>query len=793
MRAGAIIVITVLCGTVARGQLPPGYVVASNVAYVPGATPSQRLDVYHEPGVTNLRPMVVYVHGGGWRVGNRVDPPARALLFLGSYVLASVDYTLSTNAPHPAQVRDVKSAIRWLRENAANYGADPARIGLWGNSAGGHLACLAAVSAGVTHFGGTNLPGVSDAVQAVFAAAPPTDLALYGFSTNGSDLSLYLGTNVQANPPSLTESNPANYVDADDPPFCFVHATNDAIVPPQHSWALHAALTNAGVDSRANFFATLGHVPAGPDIHQIAHQFFSAKLGLEREGLRRSVLVSSFNNNQVFEFNATNGQLMAVLVQGHWPSNAHGGLSLPHQPLFDWNGNLLVASAGTDQVLRYDGRSGQYLGVFAETGLDYPVDLTYGPDGALYVSSQLNDRVLRFNPTNGALLSVFVTNTAALDGPSGLAFGPDGHLYVSGRFNSVIGRYNGSDGTGLGTFGAANVAQPFGLRWDATGVLHVVSGNGNTLARFATNGTFLGNLGGAGSSLPIGVEFEPDGSLLVASYSNNRVLRYGTNGTLQGVFAQTTNVLLSGPNFLTLRPQAGELQFDPATQTVAEAAGSVAAAVSLRRIGGSHGTVSARMAVRGGTALPDVDYTLATGRVVWAHGVTGAQQVAFTVLPDGWAEGDETVLGGMAGALGGTSTAGPAVWKATIADRAFDAWRFDRFGTNANTEAGSAGGDPDADGAANLFEYAAGTDPRTSGSRPSISVGRDSGGSVFASLARNGTVDEVELEGEVSSDLASWTSVGVEVVTNSASWFVVHDAAGTNAASRFLRLRVSRP
>ena len=122
-----------------------------------------------------------------------------------------------------------------------------------------------------------------------------------------------------------------------------------------------------------------------------------------------------------------------------------------------------MASANNDRVLRYDGRTGAFIDVFIQNGvnglpandLDYPVDLTYGPDGALYVSSQLNDSILRFNATTGAFLGTFIpSGTGGLDGPSGIGFF-NGDLFVAGRFSSRAYCYDGTTGAFELEIGAA--------------------------------------------------------------------------------------------------------------------------------------------------------------------------------------------------------------------------------------------------------------------------------------------------------------------------------------------------
>ncbi len=124
------------------------------------------------------RPAVVWVHGGGWMGGERAPSPNAPLVARG-FVTASISYRFTQEAAFPAQIHDVKAAIRFLRANAGRWNIDPDRIGIWGASAGGHLAALAAVTAGVAAFEGEGgHPGVSSTVQAAVPLCPPTDFML---------------------------------------------------------------------------------------------------------------------------------------------------------------------------------------------------------------------------------------------------------------------------------------------------------------------------------------------------------------------------------------------------------------------------------------------------------------------------------------------------------------------------------------------------------------------------------------------------------------------------------------
>jgi acetyl esterase/lipase len=227
-----------------------------------------RLDLYTPSGVPPY-PVIVWVHGGGWRSGNKNLPathPARRQRDRG-YAVASVEYRLSGEAVFPAQIHDVKAALRWLRANAATYGLDPSRVAAWGSSAGGHLVALLGTSDGVAALQDPDQgnAGQSTRVQAVVDWYGPVDFLRMPPSHHGpnSAESLLLGCDIDECPDRVTLANPLTYVDAADPPFFIQHGTRDATVPFDQSTLLHTTLLGAGVSSTFIPLEGAGH--GGPE------------------------------------------------------------------------------------------------------------------------------------------------------------------------------------------------------------------------------------------------------------------------------------------------------------------------------------------------------------------------------------------------------------------------------------------------------------------------------------------------------------------------------------------------
>ncbi len=227
-----------------------------------------RLDLYTPSGAPPF-PVIVWVHGGAWRAGDkslRADHAALRQRARG-YAVASIEYRLSGEAVFPAQIEDCRAALRWLRANAAAYALDPSRIAGWGSSAGGHLVALLGTSGGVTTLEDPlqGAPAESSRVQAVVDWYGPTDFLLMDASHHGPDSpeSRLLGCDIDECPDRVAFANPLTYVDAADPPFFIQHGTRDATVDPGQSVILHAALLAAGVESTYIPLEGAGH--GGPE------------------------------------------------------------------------------------------------------------------------------------------------------------------------------------------------------------------------------------------------------------------------------------------------------------------------------------------------------------------------------------------------------------------------------------------------------------------------------------------------------------------------------------------------
>jgi len=231
-------------------------------------------------------PVIINIHGGGWYTGQRGIE--RGLLMpLQGFFYASIEYRLSGQAIFPAQIHDVKAAIRWVRAHAEEYNLDPDRIGLYGGSAGGHLSALAACTADLAEFEGEcGWAGFSTRVHAVVAANPPTDLTVsesdweWLYSEEGT-ADQFLGGAIKDNIAVAKLASPITHVTSDAPPHLLIHGTDDDIVPFSQSQLYHNALIELGVESKLIIIDDADHGLYGYSAHvwEPITKFFKQHLG----------------------------------------------------------------------------------------------------------------------------------------------------------------------------------------------------------------------------------------------------------------------------------------------------------------------------------------------------------------------------------------------------------------------------------------------------------------------------------------------------------------------------------
>lgn len=244
--------------------------VTKDLQYATAHDESLTLDLYR-PRTSEQVPVVLYLHGGGFRGGDKADDAEKRLAAIARYgiAVASANYRLAPTAIHPAQIHDAKAAVRWLRAHGPDHGLRVDRIGVWGASAGGYLASMVGLTANDPNLEGDMGEELdhSAEVQAAVAWFSPSDLIA---SSRRSWLEeqildppvengLFGRDNIHDDDAEVTLASPIQRVHRDAPPFLIVNGDRDRVVSEFQGRALHDALARIGVDVTFCVLGGAGH------------------------------------------------------------------------------------------------------------------------------------------------------------------------------------------------------------------------------------------------------------------------------------------------------------------------------------------------------------------------------------------------------------------------------------------------------------------------------------------------------------------------------------------------------
>jgi len=277
-------------GELARKSLK-NMIVKKDIIYATVDGIDLKLDFYLPEKGDGPFPLVVWIHGGGWRSGDKANCQALPLLEYG-FATASINYRLTDKACFPAQIYDCKAAIRYLRANAKQFNIDPNCIGVWGGSAGGHLAALLGTSNGNHELEGDigEYTSTSSNVQAVCDWFGPSDFLSMPIGkqqlNQSKDLKIkFLGGSISEKRELAALCSPTTHVSNDDPPFLIMHGDQDKLVPVQQSQLLYDLLKAQGVHAQLIILKGQGHGFRNPetDIIKPVVTFFQQTLKKEKD------------------------------------------------------------------------------------------------------------------------------------------------------------------------------------------------------------------------------------------------------------------------------------------------------------------------------------------------------------------------------------------------------------------------------------------------------------------------------------------------------------------------------
>lgn len=278
-------------GKPSRARVPEGVEIRRDLDYVGGGNARQTLDLLQPARKSEKAlPVIVFIHGGGWKSGSKERGVQRLVSFVqsGEYVGATINYRLTGEASWPAQIYDCKAAIRFLRGKSKEFGIDPDKIAVWGTSAGGHLVSMLGTSGGVKELEGDlgEFDDQSSRVTCVANYFGPSNFLTMVEQKSSVDRSpkkkypeaLLIGGPVQDLEKAARQASPVTWISKDDPPFFTAHGTKDLVVPYAQGEEIHQALEKAGVSSKLHPVVGAGHGFKDPRVEKELKEFFDQHL-----------------------------------------------------------------------------------------------------------------------------------------------------------------------------------------------------------------------------------------------------------------------------------------------------------------------------------------------------------------------------------------------------------------------------------------------------------------------------------------------------------------------------------
>jgi acetyl esterase/lipase len=287
-----LVAAALLCVRSFAADPPPNVDFQPDITYATVDGEELKLDLARPKDAKLPLPLVVVIHGGGWAAGNRKghDNLTWELASRG-YVSATISYRFAPKYPFPAQIQDVKAAVRFLRANAERFAIDPAKVGAVGFSAGAHLSMMLGTmdkEDGYDDVGENR--DQSSKVQAVVSYFGPTDLLQPYPDATKPILQKFLGGPIEEKHDLARRASPITYVNAGDAPMLLLQGTKDPLVPHDQAVRMADALTKVGVPGRVELLLGAGHGWGGAEVQRTAaeayaffEQYLKAKAGAAKK------------------------------------------------------------------------------------------------------------------------------------------------------------------------------------------------------------------------------------------------------------------------------------------------------------------------------------------------------------------------------------------------------------------------------------------------------------------------------------------------------------------------------
>jgi len=240
-----------------------------------------KLDAYL-PVSSKVRPSVLVIHGGGWRIGSKrqLGRYASSLAERGFNAFA-INYRLAPKHKHPAQIEDCRDAVRWIRQNSGKYRGDPDRIGALGYSAGAHLACLLAVT-------GKEQGDKEVGTKIRVAVGGGTPCEFMSFPTKNKTLAYWLGGSRKEVPNAYRDASPTEHLDKGDAPIFFFHGEADYLVGMSGAKKMSEEMKKLGIDSHFHVIKDAGHFRAVFNSKAIGASFDFLEKHLKKRGRKKA-------------------------------------------------------------------------------------------------------------------------------------------------------------------------------------------------------------------------------------------------------------------------------------------------------------------------------------------------------------------------------------------------------------------------------------------------------------------------------------------------------------------------